>query len=116
MNIFICTARPTKEPEIRQSNDLTIARFTGAVDRRKEGADFLNFVAFGKTADFVRDYVHKGAKYAVTAHVQTGSYEKDGHKVYTTEFCIDSIEFCEKKQDFEPVPEGLNLPFDKGEA
>ena len=70
----------------------------------------------GKTADFVRDYVRKGAKYAINAHVQTGSYEKDGHKVYTTEFCIDSIEFCEKKQDFEPVPEGLNLPFDKGEA
>lgn len=84
------------------SKPMCISRFTLAVDRRfkRDGqptADFLNFVAFGKTGEFCEKYVDKGVKFAVTSHVQTGSYEKDGQKVYTTEFVVDSIEFAESK-------------------
>lgn len=84
------------------SKPMCIARFTLAVDRRfkRDGqptADFPNFVAFGKQGEFCEKYVDKGVKFAVVSHVQTGSYEKDGQKVFTTDFIVDSIEFAESK-------------------
>lgn len=105
MNDCKFSGRPTRDPEIRYTEEtkpMTIARYTLAVDRRfkKEGAqqaDFLNIVAFGKTAEFVEKYIKKGMKIIVECHAQSGSYEKDGKKVYFTEFVADAHEFCESK-------------------
>ena len=87
----------------------------------------MNCVAFGKTAEFIEKYFHKGNRIAYTGHLQTGSYEKDGVKHYTTDIVIETVEFCESKQsnspeakdsnannDFLNVPEGIDseLPFD----
>ena len=84
----------------------TIVSFIVAVDRRykaegKTTTDFIRCVAFGKTADFINSFFHKGMKIALTGRIQTGSYEKDGTKHYTTDVIAENVEFAERKADAE---------------
>lgn len=107
MNRWTGIGRITRDPDIRQSGETKVARYTLAVDRRskQEGADFIPCVAFGKSADFVEKYLQKGMKIAVEGRIQTGSYEKNGQKVYTTDIIVDSHEFIEsraEKQEAKP--------------
>jgi len=81
-------------------------RFTVAAQRNfknKEGnyeADFINCVAFGKTAEIVNKWFKKGSKIGVIGRINTGSYtNKDGNKVYTTDVAVESIEFIGSKSD-----------------
>ena len=99
--------RLTRDPETRQSGETAVARYTLAVDRRKkDGADFINCVVFGKGAEFAEKYLKKGTKIAVCGRIQTGSYEKDGRKIYTTDVVVDEQEFAEsKKAENENAPE-----------
>lgn len=132
MNKVILMGRTTKDAEVRyggQNGDKAVARFNLAVDRRfkVEGgqtADFINCVAFGKTAEFLEKYGKKGTKFVVEGRIQTGSYDKDGQKVYTTDVAVESVEFAESKgsQTTQPqtdndrfmnIPDGIDeeLPF-----
>ena len=135
MNDCKFSGRPTRDPEIRYTEGaqpMAVARYTLAVDRKykKEGgqqADFLSIVAFGKTAEFVEKYIKKGIKVIVECHAQSGSYtDKNGNKVYYTEFVADAHEFCESKGNnagqqappvdsdgFMNIPDGVaeELPF-----
>ncbi len=108
MNKAMLTGRLTKDPNVRysQGNDqMCIARFTLAVDRRRsrnqengQTADFISCVAFGKTGEFVEKYAKKGMKFDVVGRIQTGSYQnKDGQTVYTTDVVVEDIEFGESK-------------------
>lgn len=106
MNKTVLIGRSTKDADVRYSQGdkpMAIARISLAVDRKfkQEGqptADFINCIAFGKTAEVIEKYVVKGTKIAVVGHIQTGSYtNKDGQKVYTTDVVIDELEFCESK-------------------
>ena len=54
-------------------------------------------MAFGKTAEFAEKYLKKGIKIAVVGSIRTGSYEKDGRKIYTTDVVVEEHEFCEYK-------------------
>lgn len=131
MNKVIISGNLTKDPETRQAATTNVTRFTVAVNRRRtaEGeqlTDFINCVSFGKSADFIAKYFHKGMKILLEGRIQTGSYEKDGVKHYTTEVITESAEFGEKKastaeteinkasEEFMPIPEGeqIALPFD----
>ena len=134
MNSVQLIGRLTRDPEIRYTDGgASIARFCLAVDRRFKqengaDADFINIVAFGKTAEFIEKYFHKGMKIALNGRIQTGSYtDKDGKKVYTTDVVAENVEFCESKGnsanndapapasdgDFMSVPDGIEdeLPF-----
>lgn len=116
MNIAILTGRLTKDPNYTEG-ETHVARYTLAVDRyKKDEADFINCVAFGKGADFAALYLKKGTKIAVTGHIQTGSYIKDGEKKYTTDVIVEKQEFCERKATTEENPEQFTadlegLPF-----
>lgn len=106
MNSVQLIGRLTRDPEVRYTDGgSTIARFSVAVDRRfkQEGgetADFINCIAFGKTAEFIEKYFSKGKKIALNGRIQTGSYtNKDGVKVYTTDVVAESVEFVESKGD-----------------
>lgn len=105
MNSCNFTIRLTKDIDIRYSaNNMAVARFTGAVNNyKKDGnntASFPSFIAFGKTAETLEKYVKKGQQILVLCHVQTGSYtNKDGQKIYTTDFIVDSFEFIGSKSD-----------------
>lgn len=106
MNKVVLMGRLTRDPEIRYSQgerSMAIARYTLAVDRRfkrdgENSADFIQCVAFDKTAEFAEKYYHQGTKVAVVGRIQTGSYtNKDGQKVYTTEVVVEEQEFAESK-------------------
>ena len=107
MNKVVLIGRLARDPEVRYSqNDtsMAIARFSLAVDRRfkrdgdEQTADFINCVAFGKTAEFLEKYARKGTKFVVEGRIQTGSYtNKEGQKVYTTDVVCENVEFAESK-------------------
>lgn len=64
----------------------------------QQNADFIPCVAFGKKAEFVEKYTHKGTKVIVEGEIRTGSYtNREGRKVYTTEIYVSDIEFAESK-------------------
>ena len=105
MNTVILMGRLTKDTELKATNSgLSVCRFTVAVDRySKDGedkTDFINCVAWRKTAEFIDNYFSKGQRIALTGSIQTGSYtDKDGRTVYTTDVLVDKVEFCESKKD-----------------
>lgn len=140
MNKWIGMGRLVRDPEVKyggENNSMAIARFSIAVDRRgkknadsnEPTADFINCVAFSKTAEFVEKYCTKGTKLVVEGHIQTGSYvNKEGNKVFTTDIMVDNLEFAESKaaasgggnsaapkknDDFMSIPDGADdaLPF-----
>lgn len=99
MNTVQLIGRLTKNPVMQTvaSNESQVARFTLAVERAKtkdgkKDADFINCVAFGKVADIIEKYAGKGKQIAVVGHIQTGTYEKDGKKVYTTDVVVDRLD------------------------
>lgn len=108
MNKVILIGRLTKDAQLgyTSNSQKAVARFTLAVDRIGEGADFIPCVAFGKQAENIEKYVKQGHKLAVAGHIQTGSYEKDGARVYTTDVIVDNAEFIEpKKSEVKEVKE-----------
>ena len=64
---------------------LTLAINSGYGDKKK--TDYINCVAFNKTAELLEQYTGKGSKIGVEGRISTGSYEnKEGKKVYTFVF------------------------------
>ena len=106
MNKVILMGRLVKNPEVRQgaNGEISMARYTLAVDRMRTkkdedpGADFINCVVFGKSAEFAKNYLRKGVKLVVEGRIQTGTYtNKNGQKVYTTDVVTERQEFAESK-------------------
>lgn len=105
MNISVIIGRLTKDPEVRYTtgaNQTAVCNFTLAVDRIGEGADFITCVAFGKTAENIGKFMSKGRQLAVRGHIQTGSYEKDGQRRYTTDVIVERAKFVGSKTDDKP--------------
>lgn len=100
MNQALFIGNLVRDPETsttQSGNQRTI--FTLAVNRAhtdadgNRQADFIRCTSYGKTAELVSKYLRKGRKAAVEASVRTGSYEKDGRTVYTTDFIVNRVEF-----------------------
>ena len=124
MNKVTLIGRTTKDIELRQAGQTSVVKFTLAVNRRKPNeADFINCTAFGKTAEVLEKYVHKGDRVGIAGRIQTGSYEKEGQRHYTTDVIVDELEFLERKgeartqedqQDYSPATDIVDdddLPF-----
>ena len=104
INRVVLVGRLTRDPELRKTQSGTsVCSFTMAVGRRvstqgQPDADFINCVAFGRSAEFAEKYLKQGTKIVATGRIQTGSYtNKDGNKVYTTDVVIEDQEFAESK-------------------
>ena len=104
MNTWVGIGRLTRDPEVRYTQSgKACAKFTLAIDRRRSGddkqqVDFIQCVAWEKTADVISRYCTKGKKIAVEGRIQTRSYDaKDGTKRYVTEVVVQSMEFCDSK-------------------
>ena len=100
MNVIILTGRLTRDPELKfGQSGKAYSRFTLAVDRpmQKGEADFINCVAFGKTAELIGEYLRKGRKAGVTGRLQMGKYEVNGEKRTSYDVVVDNIEFLESK-------------------
>ena len=123
MNNVTLIGRLTRDPEVRYTDgNMAIARFSIAINRGKDkngedrGADFPNIVAFGKTAENCEKHLVKGRQVAIQGHIQTGSYEKDGRKVYTTDVIADRVFFVDWGDNAQrsassnnEIPEGFQM-------
>ena len=109
----------TKDNELKQAGQTQVLRNTLAVKRefKKDETDFINIIAFGKTAELIAKYTQKGSKLYIEGSLQIGSYEKDGIKRQTADVIVRNIEFIggnkqNKESDFLGEPEvGEPLPF-----
>lgn len=106
MNKVVLLGRLTKDPELRHTATGTeVCSFTLAVDRRykQEGqqqADFINIVAWKKTAEFCGKYFAKGLKVAVSGRLQSRTWDDDqGKKHYVTEVVAEEVDFADGKRD-----------------
>jgi single-strand DNA-binding protein len=107
MNKVILMGRLTRDPETRytQGNNTAVCSFSLAVNRRfkQEGqpdADFINVVAWAKTAEFVSKYFTKGQQVAVVGKIQTRNYDdKEGKKVSVTEVVAEEVYFADSKKE-----------------
>ncbi|MFR9276514.1 MAG: single-stranded DNA-binding protein [Peptoniphilus senegalensis] len=111
MNNAAIVGRLTRDPELKYTQSGTaVTRITVAVDRglskeKKQAAqannqataDFINCTAWGKTAELISNYFSKGNQIGIVGRIQTGSYEKNGQMIYTTDVVINSISFVESK-------------------
>lgn len=109
MNKVILIGRLTKAPELRKTQSGTsVVSYTLAVNRnvQKDGqpdADFIQCVAWNKTADLMEQYLHKGSLIGIEGRIQTRSYDnQQGQKTYVTEVMTESIQFLEPKSTTEP--------------
>ena len=115
MNKVVLIGRLTKDPELRfaAGSGTAVCRFTVAINRqfKKDETDFINCVAFGKTAETISQYLRKGRQIAVTGSIRTGSYDaKDGTKRYTTDVAVDSFEFIGSKDSGSSDSENSTQP------
>ena len=106
MNRVDIVGRLVRDPEVNYKTEKPVARFTVAAQRtfkNREGkydADFINCVAFGKTAEIVEKHFFKGGQIGLSGRINTGSYtNKEGQKIYTTDVAVDSVEFVGSRQD-----------------
>ena len=104
---MILVGRLVRDPEYKTTQSGTpVASFTVACDRRfaKQGeerqADFINCVAWNKTAEFVSRYFAKGMRIALEGRIQTRSYDdNDGNKRFVTEVVAEAVEFAQSKNE-----------------
>ena len=106
MNIVILNGRLVRDPELKfGQSGKAYSRFSIAVDRsfqssadkNSQTVDFINCVAFGKTAEFIGEYFRKGRKILLNGKLQMSQYESEGKKVTTYVVVVDSVEFGESK-------------------
>ena len=122
LNTFVGIGRLTRDPDVRYNpnTQVAVARFTIAIDSGygdDKRTDFPSIVVFGKMAEVVEKYLKKGSQVAVQGRLQTGSYEKDGVRHYTTDIIASNIKFLAKpKQDSNTssseqndIPEGFAM-------
>jgi single-strand DNA-binding protein len=121
MNRVILIGNLTRDPEYASGNDWTRCKFNIAVTRDKDNTDFLDIIAWDKTADLCNRYLAKGRKVAIEGRVQTNSYKnEDGKTVKFYDIMAHRVEFLSPleerpqkatvMQDLTPIEDG-EVPF-----
>jgi len=106
LNCAIIMGRLTANPELRQTlSGNYVTSFTVAVERsfvkqgEKRQTDFIDVVAWGKTAEFVALYFQKGSMIAVQGTLQVRSYtDKNDNKRKAVEIIANEVSFCGSKE------------------
>lgn len=118
MNKIMLIGRLTKDIDLKKSQSgMSVARFTLAVNRmKKDEADFISCVVFDKRADTMYQYLGKGSLVGIEGHLQTGSYEKNGVRVYTTDVIVDGFDFLESRSDKQTKVNDYEPSYDSSES
>ena len=131
INKVILMGRLTRDPEMRHTNSGTpVTTFSIAIDNGygdNKRTDFVNCLAWNKTAEFVTKYFTKGKMIIIAdGRISTRSWEtQDGKRAYATEVVANEVNFGETKtsqqtatqpsmqdDDFTPLDEyDEDLPF-----
>lgn len=98
LNKFIVQGRCTKDIQIRGNENSKYILFTLASNFNKEKVNFIDLKAFGKTAEFIAQYVSKGTCIIAEGIVESGSFEKDGKKIYSQSLIVNNVYFSERKE------------------
>ena len=122
MNSVSLIGSLVRDPELRYAQTGTaMCRFTVAVDRRmskqkrqeaqannQPTADFISCTAFGATAELIANYHRKGSQIGIEGRIQTGSYEKEGRTIYTTDVVVNNLTFIGSSQGGGQAQGGFN--------
>ena len=110
-----------KDPEVRYTTNtntkvatLSLATYRpNPKDKDKPFTDWFNCVAWGDEADIIESQLKKGMQVILTGRFQTRNYDdKDGKRVYVTEFWIDDIaKVLTKSKAQESTVTDADLPF-----
>ena len=106
MNFVILIGRLTKDLELRKtSSGKSACKFNLAVTRDYKdangeyGTDFISCIAYNQTSELLCKYCKQGDLISVKGRIQTGNYEKNGEKVYTTDIIVEKISFLQSKKE-----------------
>lgn len=105
INNTVLVGRVTKDIELKQTQaNKSVTQFVLAVNRQfknangEREADFINIVAWGKTAELLAQYTHKGSQIGITGRIQTRNYEnQQGQRVYITEVIAENFQMLESR-------------------
>jgi len=119
MNRVDLIGRLTQNAELRYTaSGKAVANARLAVNRKfkRDEADFINLIFWDKTAEALANYTQKGSRIGVEGRIETGSYEKDGRKVYTTDIVVEQLHFLDNKGDSQPPQQQAaeNNPYQPG--
>ena len=96
MNVVMLMGRMTRDPELKYtSGGKAYANFTLAVQKTKDDAEFIDCVAWEKTAETIAEYFRKGRKILLQGRLNVSSYEQNGEKRKSTKVVVNSFEFVE---------------------
>lgn len=114
INRVVLVGRITRDLEMRKTqNGTSVMSFSLAVGRRSSqpgqpDADFINCVAWNRTAELMAQYLHKGSLIGVEGRIQTRSYDnQQGQRIYVTEVVCDSVQFLESRNAQQAQPESF---------
>lgn len=108
-NLVVLTGRLTADPELKTTpNGTNVTTFSIAVERRyrsgeERQTDFINIVAWQKTAEFITKYFKKGNLIGIEGSIQTRRYQdKNGNNRNAFEVIANNVQFVESKRDSQP--------------
>ena len=98
MNIAILMGRLTRDPELKYtSNGKAYATFTLAVQKTKDEAEFIDCIAWEKTAENIAEYFGKGNRILIQGRLNVSNYEQNGEKRKFTRVQAFNFEFIDSK-------------------
>lgn len=114
MNKVVLTGRLTHDIELRYTNsNKTLVYFSLAVQETKDITYFISCVAWNKTAELMKEYLHKGDKIGITGHIATRKYQdKNSFTKQVTEVIVENLEFLNQSKKDNNV-EKVNIPEQK---
>lgn len=109
INSVTLVGRIVNDPEMRYAQSGTqVTKFrigvkrTRRVQEGQDDTDFINIVCFGKTAEFVAQYMDKGSLVGIEGRIQTRSWDDDqGKRTWWTEILANTVQALESRQDAE---------------
>lgn len=132
LNVCMCIGRLTRDPELRYTpNGKAVTKFGLAVNKSYRKADgeevqtplFINVTTWGKVAENVANFIHKGSKVAINGSLQSNNWEdKEGNKRTSFEIVAQIVQFLDSRtqqteqpedtrEDDESPQDGIEIPF-----
>lgn len=116
LNVVAIMGRLVADPELRTTTQGTnVCTFRIACERsyskpgEQRQADFVDIVAWGKTAEFICKFFQKGSMIAVEGRLQTRNYQdKQGNKRTAVEVVASNISFAGAKAADKPAARGFD--------
>ena len=105
-NIVVVIGRLKRDTELKHtSNEKAVCNFSIANNGFKDDVNFLNVVAWGKTAEICNKYLNKGSQVCIEGRLSQRSYDnKDGNKVNVVEIVANNVQFIGGKKEEQQEP------------